>query len=840
MSIASLSRVHSRPRRFVRPSRIALLTGIALAGTGSVLAAQDNKNAAFELSGPALLMQVTRGGKTLPIAQVPNLQAGDTITMHLPLPSDKDGDEKHGKHDKDEAVKDRASDFLLVTAFLRGAVNPPPDQWIHSAQGWKSKAKDNTLELTVPEGARQMVSLLVPRTQGAEGVLEDAVQGKPGEFVRAGGELYEASLDHARLETFMGSIRAQGDRNPEALRKVAPVLASSLGIKLQKDCLDKVLEEQASCLVEGRSSLVLSDLHTSSLADTLTGTPTDLALQLSATPQAGSGTYSAYIGVARDIARLLGAFNNPQFGYLPALAMRRKDELSLLLNTAPSFAKPKSVMVVGMPAIEADVPPQLRAKSPAPICAVQGSVVLPVEGAPLVFATDFAHAMALRVTASDGKSLDIPVAAQADRGGYVFDSASIPKGFTGSLRAHLHGQWGFAPFEGPDFVLQRPDGSDWQPVGEEGALVLGRDSTALLAGGAPGCVSAVTLEPEGAVKGAGAPRALEWSVKDNERLAVPVPLKDARPGPVRLTLHLQGVAQPVSVTLDTRAETSRIDALELHEGDRLAELSGQRLDQVRKITAGSLVLAPVAEGLERSDGLDVLRLAVAGGELPKAGTPIQAQVELASGRTIALATSVAPPRPSAHVLSRSVRLPAPMQGERALVLTSDDFLPAGGELVFSLEGAAGQPFTRDVAVEIAPSSGAALARLAIGKGLVPSSPGVVVGRLDSSVLPQGSYGPLRYRLVESGVAGDWQPLATLVRLPRIEGVTCPKGGVGTCTLTGRNLFLVSAVAGHAGFDEAISVPPGFTGEDVKVPRPAEGKLYLRLRDDAGAVATLDS
>src|ERR1019366_1359851 len=39
-------------------------------------------NTAFDLSGPPIEVKVTRGGKTLPISEVPNLQPGDRIWVH--------------------------------------------------------------------------------------------------------------------------------------------------------------------------------------------------------------------------------------------------------------------------------------------------------------------------------------------------------------------------------------------------------------------------------------------------------------------------------------------------------------------------------------------------------------------------------------------------------------------------------------------------------------------------------------------------------------------------------------------------------------------------------------
>jgi hypothetical protein len=219
------------------------------------------------------------------------------------------------------------------------------------------------------------------------------VRGKPGEFVRASQDLNQASLDHARLDAFIAAVRADSIAHPQGLRKIAPVLAHSLSIKLNEDCLDKIAEQQASCLVENREALVLNDVHTSSLTETLAGAPTDLALTVSATAAAGAGLYSPYIGVVRDLARVLGAFSNPQFSYLPTLAVVNGPVASLRLNTAPSFSKPKSVMVMAMPAIGADSPPQLRSTAPGPLCARSGPLVLPVEGAPLIFATGYAHDM---------------------------------------------------------------------------------------------------------------------------------------------------------------------------------------------------------------------------------------------------------------------------------------------------------------------------------------------------------------------------------------------------------------------------------------------------------------
>jgi hypothetical protein len=97
-----------------------------------------------------------------------------------------------------------------------------------------------------------------------------------------------------------------------------------------------------------------------------------------------------------------------------------------------------------------------------------------------------------------------------------------------------------------------------------------------------------------------------------------------------------------------------------------------------------------------------------------------------------------------------------------------------------------------------------------------------------------AHGPLKWRLVQNGVAGDWVPLTTLVRVPGVTGVTCAE----TCMLTGTDLFLIESVAANAGFAKAALVPEGFTGGSFAVPKPVGGMLYLRLRDDPGVTATV--
>lgn len=777
-----------RLRRLALP---ALL--LAAAAPGAVRAADP---APFDLPGPDLRIRVTRGTATLPIAEVPELAAGDTVRMEADLPAD------------------QRARFILVSAFLSGATNPPPRDWIRSAETWKTKEKDRVLTLTVPQGARQLAVFLVPETGGAEGTIASAVRGKPGEFVRAIQAINRASLDRSRLNAFVAAIRSEEDDDPAHLKRVAPTLAKSLAIKLNAECLDKVVDYQVACLLENRESLVLTDVHSSSLAETIAGAPTNLALQLSYTREAGFGYYSQYIAVVRDIARLFGAFSNPQFRYLPALGLRGGDRLSLLLNTAPSFAKPRSVIVAPMPAIGGDSPPRLRAASDAPLCGADPALMLPVEGAPLIYSTDFAREMALVVSGQR-----VPIRARADRGGYL---VTAPLTGTGPVGGRIEGRWGFEPLTGPAFRLQFPDGKGWTAP-EDATLVVGRDNTLELRGAAPACITGATMRI-----GDGPAHDVLFKPQGDGRLTLTLPMTDAKAGRVSIDLRETGAAKPTTLTLRAYREASRIEAVTVHAGDTAAELTGQRLDLVERVEVGDLRATP--QGLTREAKTD--RLTLTGtGAAPAAGNAT-ARVFLGDGRALTVPVTVRAPRIAAALIDGSVRV----EGLSPLtpLEQGEPLLPAGATLRFAIRASNGDLTPTDT-IEIAGPAGQT-ARLVAGPQLQLQGKDVLVATLDSATLGPAAFGPLQYRLVRANEASDWRPLATLVRQPGLQPVKCD--AKARCTLRGESLFLIEAVAPTRAFADAVTVPDGFTGRVVDVPRPADGTLYLKLRDAPGRIVTL--
>ncbi|OAN66415.1 hypothetical protein [Sphingomonas sp. TDK1] len=776
------------------------LISLLLALLVAALPAQAQQNA-FDLVGPDLKLSVTRGGVTLPIGAVPSLQPGDKVTAEAALPPD------------------QSAHYLLVVAFLRGATNPPPKDWFFVAETWRKKK--NRMELEVPKGAEQAVLLLAPETGGGFDAVRDTVRGRPGVFVRAAQDLFQASLDRARLDAFVTAVGRIGESAPERLSTAAPVLANALRIKLNAECLSRPRSLQAACLTQNRDSLVLQAQRGTTLAETLTGAPVDLAYSLAATPQGGGGFYSPYIGLARDVAKLFGAFRSPQYQYLPALGLGRGDALKLLLNAAPSFQNPRSVLVVALPPLGAATPPIWQAGGPTPVCLAQPGLALPLEDAPLLYATDFARSLSIHVTSNDGKTRDFPVAPDVEKGGVRLDEA-VPADLGTVSNAVLQGRWGFDGFSGPRLPVQLDAMGAWRAVPDSN-VVVGREHPLVLRGGAAFCVSQIALSD---AKGVRTP--VPFKVSGQDELTMTLPLKDAKPGALTLNIARFGTAPPDMIPLVARLEASRLDRFVLHEGDRDGVLDGARLDQVTGLDWHGLHFTPA----DLSRGKDGDQLALKADAAIPAGDG-EAVVRLRDGRTMKLSVRATAPRPAATLLSRAASGKA-ASGALALTLP-EGVLPADAAIDFSFKMTRGT-LRDDGIVEIAGTDGPN-ARLGFRDGALQRiGDAVVVAHFaPRALLGAGITGPLRYRLVQGEAAGDWQPLVTVARLPQLTGLACPAEG-SSCTLSGTDLFLVAAIGDKPDLAGATAVPLGFVGGSLALPRPVGKTLYLRLHDAPDSVA----
>jgi hypothetical protein len=776
-------------------------------------------SAAFDLTGPRIEMTVTRAGKTLPISEVPNLQAQDRLWIHPDFP------ESQSVH------------YLLIVAFLRGSTNPPPENWFIRVESWDRRTREEGIVVTVPTEAQQTLLFLAPETGGDFNTLRGAVRGRPGAFVRASQDLNQASLDRLRLEKYLSDVKQTSDLDPKALQERSKLLARSLNIRLDQQCFDKPTEQQGPCLTQNTDLLILNDGHSQSMVTALTSGPSaDFIGAVSNTSLMGGGFYSAYVGAVVDLARILSNIHTAEYQYIPALALPNQRELNLRLNNPPSFHKPKSVLVVGLPAVEAPQLPPLRPLNEGDVhCLQKSSVVLPVEGAPLVFATSLAHDFVLHVQSKTG-TVDLPATPEAAQGGFALTvNSAAPAKRDPEAEGTLRGYWGFESFEGPRFHLRNARPATWM-VGsdDQSALVIGREDLVHLESVGAACVDKLSVTNE-----QGEELKASWKLTKPDELEVNIPMKDQPEGAVYVAVRQFGLNEPDRVTLHAYSEAAHLEQFAINAGDRQGVLKGTRLDEVGSFELNGIHFAPTK--LSRTNQKDELRL-VSVNNAPTATLQpeenLVAHVALRDGRILELPTTVEPRRPKVTLLRKSV------QGgsvHSAIRFGGQDEMPQGYQISFVLQSQAPERFPTTEKLEVATEDESfhALLSEADGNLILQDSQTVLVVFDPMKSLGPSAFGPLRFRAVAAdGATGEWEPLVNLVRVPTLKEIRCPDAPDEQCQLTGTDLFLIDSVASDAQFTHMVPVPAGFLNSTLSVPRPNGTLLYLKLRDNPSAVNTM--
>jgi hypothetical protein len=499
---------------------------LALAGLQASAMAQ----ARFDLTGPKIDVRVTRDGVSLPIATVPNLEPGDQLWLHPDLPAS-------------QSVK-----YLLIAVFLRGTTNPPPDEWFNRIETWNKKVREEGVFITVPKDAEQAVLFLAPETGGDFSTLRSAVKGRPGVFVRASQDLAEAGFEQARIEEYLAEMKKVPPGDAAALLDHSNLLARTLALKPNPDCFKRPLDQQYTCLTQTGSQNLLDDGHGQTIAQALSNGPaSDLISQTANTQVMGGGLYSAYVGAVIDLVRLTAQLHTAQYQYIPAIAFPRAEKLNLRLNTAPSFHNPKSVIVIGLPTVQPAVLPPLRPAEPNHIsCLLNPQMVLPIEGAPLVFSTALAHDLVLHLNFAPGANktnipADIPLVADAYQGGLIFapptaarhelppdpilnpakplpsvkpvsGAPAVPANGT-IVTGTVRGMWGFDSFIGPTLPLQFTPGTGWHIVNSPDTpayLIAGHPNHLQLASTGTACIRSIAID------GTSDPlTSVAWKLKDS-------------------------------------------------------------------------------------------------------------------------------------------------------------------------------------------------------------------------------------------------------------------------------------------------------------------------------------
>lgn len=813
--------------------------------------------ARFDLAGPKIDIRVTRKGASLPIARVPNLQPGDQIWLHPDLPPT------------------QSVHYLLIAVFLRGTTNPPPEHWFTRIETWNKKVRQEGVTITVPQEAQQAVLFLAPETGGDYSTLRSAVTGRPGIFVRATQDLNEAGFEQARIEKYISEMEKVPPGDPDSLQRHSNLLARTLNLKPNPDCFKRPVDQQYNCLTQTGTQTLLDDGHGQTIVAALSNGPgSDFINQAAYTGAAGGGLYSAYVGAIVDLVRLTSTLHTAQYQYIPAIAFPNEESLNLRLNTPPSFHNPKSVLVIGLPAVLASPPPPLRTADPDHVsCLLQPRVSIPVEGAPLVFSTALAHDLVLhlsaRVPGPDGKPgpQDLPLIPDSYHGGLTIapdasprKELAAPATTTASappdapilkpgeqLTGIIKGMWGFDPFTGPTVPLQGLPGSGWRIATNAATptvLIAGQPNHLQLISSGTACIQGITLEPAGLKtewKLAPNPeRAPDSQPKPDQPVELTLNLPHAEsPGTIQLAIQQFGQPKPDQLGTKTFSEPARIEALALHEGDHTLTLTGTSLEEVKQVTVSGLAYMPDPGGTDKSVTLSIAKDAKP--LVVKSGDHFVAKVELTDGRTLDAPSTVLIPRPSVTLISKRIVQPPPPTGSPApppspIALSDSDDLPLGAQIVFFVKSE--QKFPRSQQIEVASVDDSLHTTLSIAAGsLILQDSHTVLARLDPlKTFGTSAFGPLHLRAVASdGTPGEWLPLATLVRLPTLTGLRCPSDVARPCQLDGTDLYLIDSIATDTDFTAPTTIPEGFVDTTLLIPRPLGASFYLKLRDDPATV-----
>jgi hypothetical protein len=329
----------------------------------------------------------------------------------------------------------------------------------------------------------------------------------------------------------------------------------------------------------------------------------------------------------------------------------------------------------------------------------------------------------------------------------------------------------------------------------------------------------------------------EWKTVSPNEVEVRLPLQEAQPGAMALMVTQYGVSQPQPIPIHAFSEAGHLEGFSIHAGDTQGILKGSRLDEVASLSIGNLIFVPGE--LSTEHGTDELSMVAQDLQAVAAIKPehaVAAKVALKDGRVLPVVASIDTPRPRVLLISKTVQ-PSPSIGNSNIRLADSGELPQDATLIFALWSQAPSVFSHDESIEVATTDESSTATLSLSNGgMTLETSHVAVATLNpAKAFGSSAFGPLQYRVNAKGVTGDWQPLATLVRLPVLKELNCPAAAELACKLSGTNLFLIDSVSQDRQFTHPVQVPDGFLGSALPVPHPADGPFYVKLRDDPSVI-----
>ena len=773
---------------------------------------QASAATSFNVPGPVLQVNVRRGEETLPIYQVPSLQPGDIISVTSSFK------EKEPVH------------WMLVSGFLRGATEPPPEKWFSEVDLWKHHNWDHTQQITVPSGANQGLLFLAPDSGGGFSTLRNTVRRQPNLFLRVSQDMTKATAEQGRLNSFLDGMRSASPMgNPQSATQRSIALANSLSINVNGKCFD-ANQQQTPCLVQNTDQLLANSSIRETAVQNLTSMPSASLIGGVISSQLGAAFFP-YVGAAIDVIHLLGGARTADYQYLPALAQKHGDRIQLKLNHDPTFKSPKSVLVYVLPQVETTTPPRIVIDTENhPACISGAASALPAEAPPSLYSTQYGHDWTLSLKDADGRTQNnISIKPDPSVGGFLVAAGAVNQNLfknDTSLQASITGHWGFQTVTLPPFTLEHSRSGAWQlEAKQQESLIAGSQVVLTLTGPVAACIDHVQLND-----GKGNHLAAKLTHTSAHAVTAALDLSQAAVSDATLQVQQAGLNQPDQHKLRIYQPLPQVDKTTYFAGDHVIEFAGQRLDEIASAEFGGAHFDPAhtPKSADQGDTVQFTQPDSAPASTVAADSTATAVLHLRDGRTMNLSFSVQAPRPMVKVLSMNPRNPA-----STIQLQNHDAVPQDTQLNLTLQSVTPAAFQPDEKIQIRGDLQTTPVELSLSHGLMLQDQQTVIASfVPAQLLGASTFGRLEFRVIDSrGVAGAWQALPKVVRLPQLKEIRCPLSLNSKCTLTGDHLYLLAAISAEPSMKHAVKIPGGFTGASVEIPRPSGSTIFIKLRDD---------
>lgn len=766
----------------------------------------------FNVPGPLLQVNVRRGEESLPIYQVPSLQPGDILSVTSSFK------EKEPVH------------WMLVSGFLRGATEPPPEKWFSEVDLWKHHNWDRAQQITVPSGANQGLLFLAPDSGGGFSTLKNTVRRQPNLFLRVSQDMTRATAEQGRMNSFLNGMRSASPMgNPQTATQRSIALANSLSINVNGKCFD-ANQQQTPCLVQNTDQLLADSNTRGTAVQNLTSMPSANLIGGVISSQLGAAFFP-YVGAAIDVIHLLGGARTADYQYLPALAERHGDRIRLKLNHDPTFKSPKSVLVYVLPQVEPMTPPSIVVDTENhPTCISSAASALPAEAPPALYSTQYGHDWILSLKDADGRTQNnISIKADPSVGGFLVSAGAVNQNLfknDTSLQGTITGRWGFKTVTLPPLTLEHPRSGAWQLNAQQHESLIAGSKVALnLSSPVAACIGQIQLND-----GKGHHLAAVVTHTSATTITAAFDLSQAVVSEGSLQVQQAGLSQPDQQKLRIYQPLPRVDKATYYAGDHVIELAGQRLDEIASAEFGGAQFDPahLPKSTDTPDTVQLIQPDSAPATTLAANSNATAVLHLRDGRSMNLSFPVQAPRPLVKILSLNPRNPV-----STIQLQNHDAVPQDTEINLTLQSVTPAAFQPDEKIQIHSDLQTTPVELSLSHGLMLQDQQTVIASfVPAQLLGASTFGRLEFRAIDArGVAGAWQALPKVVRLPQLKEIRCPLSLNSKCTLTGDHLYLLAAISAEPSMKHAVKIPGGFTGASVEIPRPSGSTIFIQLRDD---------